>query len=94
MDDVINSGRPNVISSLVMGILATISTSLRFLAKLETKVGLAADDYWISISLATYWAYAGVTIWSVFEGGGGLDMRNIARGNYAGITLYIKVCQL
>lgn len=74
-----------------MGILATIATSLRFLAKLETEAGLAADDYWITISLATYWAYTGVALWSVFQGGGGLDMRNIAGGSSEGIILLLKV---
>lgn len=91
MDDIIKSGRSTVISSLTMGILATITTSLRFLAKLETKAGLAVDDYWITISLAIYWIYTGVAVWSIFHVGGGLDMPNIASGNLAAITLYVKV---
>lgn len=92
MDDIVQNGRSAVVSSLAMGILATVATSLRFLAKLETKAGLAADDYWITFSLATYWAYTGVTIWGIFEGGGGLDMRNIVGGSSAGLTIYLQVC--
>lgn len=94
MDDIVKSGHPAVISTLVMGVLATVATSLRFLAKLETKAGLAADDYWIMISLATYWAYTAVTLWAVFKGGGGMDMPNIVKGDVTGITIYIQVRSL
>jgi hypothetical protein len=91
VDDIIGSGPPTVASSIAMGILASITVVLRFMVKIETRTGLTMDDYWISVSLATYWAYAGVMIWSIFDGGGGLDMRNFVQGNKAGITIYLQV---
>ena len=91
MDGLISSGPSTVQSSLIMGILASVAVLLRLLAKTQTKVGFAADDYWIAISLAIYWAYAGVMVWSIFAGGGGLDMHNFIQGNYPGIRLYLQV---
>ncbi len=91
LDDITNSGRASFESSIAIGIIATAAVILRILAKLETKPGLAADDYWITTSLAFFWAYAGVLSWSIFEGGGGVHMRKIAEGSGAGITLYLQV---
>ena len=91
MEGVVNSGPTTVESSLVMGIIATVAVIFRFLAKRETTFGITVDDSWITFSLAAYWAYAGVMIWSVYGGGGGLDMRNFVQGNIAGITLYLQV---
>ena len=91
MEDIINSGPTTVVSSLVMGIIAAVAVIFRFMAKRETTFGITVDDGWITLSLAAYWAYAGVMIWSVYGGGGGLDMRNFVHGNRAGITRYLQV---
>lgn len=86
------SGPPTFSSVLVMGILASLATALRYLAKTQTKAGFLADDYLVAMSLTVYWVYAGVTIWSVFVGGGGLDMHKIIEGDEASIAIYLQVC--
>ena len=91
MEDVINSGFTIVHSSLAMGILATVGVVFRFLAKRETTFGITIDDLWLTFGLAAYWAYVGVLVWTVFEGGGGLDMHNVVQGNIAGVTIYLQV---
>lgn len=91
MDGLTFSNSSIMQSSLTMAILATIAVALRFVSKNETKAGLTGDDYWVVISLATFWAYVGVTLWGIFAGGGGLDMHNFLQGNLSGIQLYIKV---
>lgn len=91
--DVVTSGPSTFHSTLVMGIFASGAVLLRYLAKVETKSGLAADDYGIAMSLITYWAYAGVIFWGIFAGGGGLDMHKLVEGDKAGATIYFKVVQ-
>lgn len=91
MDNIIASGLSTVQSSIAMGVLASIGVALRYLAKAETKAGLAADDYWIAISLGTYWAGAGVMLWGVYIGGGGLNMHNFIDKNQRGIATYSQV---
>lgn len=86
-----SSGSSTVYSVLAMGILASLAIVLRYLAKIETKVGLAADDYWIAVSLATYWAYAGVLMWCIFAGGGGLDTHKFVEGNKASVEIFFQV---
>lgn len=91
MEDLTNRGFAIVHSSLTMGILATVAVVFRFLAKRETTFGITVDDHWITFGLAAYWAYAGVLVWCVFYGGGGLDMHNVVPGNIAGVTIYLQV---
>lgn len=74
-----------------MGVLSSIALALRIWAKSTTKAGFTADDYWILFSLATYWTYAGVMMWGIFGGGGGLNMINFRTKNIEGITIYLKV---
>lgn len=88
-----NCGPPAVFSALVMGILATMAIILRDLARKVTKTGPTVDHYWIASSIVIYWAYAGVTIWGVLVGGGGLDMHRIVWNDQAGIRIYLKVCE-
>ncbi len=91
MDDIISSGPPTLRSCLVMGVLSSMAVAVRTYTKHHTQAGVAWDDYWIWFALAAYWAYTGVMFWSIFEGGGGLDMINFKMLNMVGVTLYLKV---
>lgn len=53
-------------TAVAMAILATITVFLRLLAKKCTKTGLKADDVWILLGLASFWAYVGVIIWGKY----------------------------
>ena len=48
-----------------MAVLATIAVFLRLLAKKFTQSGLKADDIWILLGLASFWAYLGVVFWGM-----------------------------
>jgi hypothetical protein len=94
LHDITSSGRAIFDSSIAFAVIAPAAVILRFLAKLETKPGLAADDYWITTSLALYWAMTGVKLWTIFAGGGGVQMRKIAEGSDEGLKIYLQVCSL
>lgn len=54
------------ITVVAMAVLATIAVLLRLLAKRWTKTGLKADDIWILLGLASFWAYVGVVVGGTF----------------------------
>lgn len=85
------SGPKTVVWSITLGILLTIAVVLRFLAKYEVKSKFSIDDCWIIVGLVASWAATGVGIWAVFVAGGGLDMRNIAKGNYSSFKMFLQV---
>lgn len=52
-------------TAVAMAVLATIAVFLRLFAKRCTKTGLKADDIWILLGLASFWAYVGVIVWGM-----------------------------
>ncbi len=79
-------------SSLIMGVLSSLAVVVRIYTKSSTTAGIAKDDGCIWLALAVYWAYIGVLLWSVFDGGGGLDMPNfLIHKNMDGVTIFLKV---
>lgn len=52
-------------TAIAMAVLATVAVFLRLLAKRFTKAGLKADDIWILLGLALFWAYVGVLVWGM-----------------------------
>lgn len=60
-----STGREVFNTAVAMTVLATVAVFLRLLAKRCTKTGLKADDIWILLALASFWAYVGVIIWGI-----------------------------
>lgn len=59
--------RQTLNTAVAMVVLATVAVCLRLLAKRCTTTGLKADDIWIFLGLACFWAYVGVLIWGILS---------------------------
>lgn len=64
MIDINPDGDKIIRLSVAMTILAGIAVFLRLLARPRTGASYAADDGWIAASLALFYAYMGLQIWS------------------------------
>ena len=54
-----------LVVAIALSIADLLAVLLRFLARLRSKTRFGLDDLFAVVSLTAYWAYAGMTIWSV-----------------------------
>lgn len=56
-------GQQQFDASVICGVLGGTAVAIRLFCKVRHKQGIKADDYWIVIALAFYWAADAVAIW-------------------------------
>ncbi|KAI0144468.1 hypothetical protein GGR57DRAFT_331982 [Xylariaceae sp. FL1272] len=77
INDLDAASKVGLIVAIVSLSVAGISVAVRFACKALLKDAFHADDWCILLTLATYWAAAGVTIYGVFEGSAGLQLTDL-----------------
>lgn len=64
MADISADGEQIYCLSLVMIVLTGLAVFLRFMTRAQSSAVFAADDWWLLISLSSYYAFMGLQIWS------------------------------
>lgn len=62
-----SDGKKSLGSGIAFLVVATVAVALRFYSKTFTKAKLAADDWWIGLSLIGFFAFIGVEFWGKMQ---------------------------
>lgn len=90
MDNLSPAGDRIFIATVVGCAISTVAVLLRFYCKYAIKAGFQMDDAWMIFSMLAYYSAAGVTIWGLEKGGGGLPTETlIVEGKFDIIRIYL-----
>ena len=52
--------------SVAFVVLTFLTSVLRFLLRIQLKVAISADDYWLVVSLSTFYGFIGMLLWGLY----------------------------